>query len=60
MATLLVLDSRTYALKWVREMSPDQVREASRWSAHVRGHLLSIKVAQKAGTDVTELFMGFN
>jgi hypothetical protein len=59
-ATLLVLDSRTYALKWAREMSPDQVREASRWSAHVRGHLLSIKVAQKAGTDVTELFMGFN
>jgi hypothetical protein len=59
-ATLLVLDSRTYALKWAREMSPDQVKEASRWSAHVRGHLLSIRVAEKVGTDVTELFAGFN
>lgn len=58
-ATLLVLDSRTYALKWAGEMGPDQVKEASRWSAHVRGHLLSIRVAEKIGTDVTELFAGF-
>ena len=58
-ATLLVLDSRTYALKWAREMAPDHVKEASRWSAHVRGHLLSIRDAEKTGEDVTELFTEF-
>lgn len=58
-ATLLVFDSRTYSLKWAREMSPGQVKEASRWSAHVRGHLLPIRVAEKLGTDGTALFAGF-
>jgi len=59
-ATLLVLDSRTYAVEWAREMSPDQVKKASRWSAHVRGHLLSIRAAEKLGMDVTELFAEFS
>jgi len=58
-ATLLALDARTYAVKWAAEMAPDEVREASRWSAHVRGHLLPIRAAAKNGTDVTHLFASF-
>lgn len=59
-ATLLVLDSRTYDLEWAWEMGPDQVRKASRWSEHVRGYLLTIRAAEKLGTDVTALFASFS
>lgn len=55
-ATLLVLDSRTYALQWAREIGPNEVRSASRWSAHVNGHLLSLRAAQTLGRDVTAEF----
>ncbi|WP_300268152.1 hypothetical protein [Microbacterium sp.] len=55
-AALIVLDARTYDLKWARELSPDDVREASRWSSHVNGHLLQIRKAEKLGTDVTDKF----
>ncbi|WP_315638226.1 MULTISPECIES: hypothetical protein [Microbacterium] len=55
-ATLLVLDSRTYALQWAREIGPNEVRSASRWSAHVNGHLLSLRSAQTLGRDVTAEF----
>lgn len=55
-ATLLVLDARTYDLKWARELSPEDVRESSRWSPHVNGHLLQVRKAEKLGTDVTGLF----
>lgn len=55
-ATLLVLDSRTYNLRWVRELSPEEVRDASRWSSHVNGYLLQVRKAEALGTDVTELF----
>lgn len=58
-ATLLALDARTYAVMWAAEMAPDAVREASRWSAHVRGHLLPIRAAARIGTDVTPLFASF-
>ncbi|MFS0912346.1 hypothetical protein AB3M89_11170 [Microbacterium sp. 179-I 3D2 NHS] len=58
-ATLLVLDSRTYALKRAHEMSPDQVKQASRWSEHVRGHLLAVSALDKSGVDVTERFAAF-
>jgi hypothetical protein len=59
-ATLIVLDSRTYGLKWAREMVPDAVKEASRWSAHVRGYLLPIRAAEKLGANVTEPFAAFS
>jgi hypothetical protein len=55
-ATLIVLDARTYDLRWARELSPEDVRETSRWSAHVNGHLLLVRRAEKLGTDVTDLF----
>lgn len=55
-ATLIVLDARTYGLQWAREMSPEDVRGASRWSPHVNGHLLQVRRAEKLGTDVTALF----
>jgi len=52
-ASLLVLDSRSYALLWAREMTPEAVRNAARWSPHVNGHLLRMSVAERDGTDVT-------
>lgn len=55
-ATLLVFDSATYDLMWAREMMPDDVVAAARWSKHVNGHLLRVPVAQRIGIDVTERF----
>lgn len=55
-ATLLVFDSATYDLMWAREMTPDDVEAAARWSTHVNGYLLRVPVAQRLGTDVTERF----
>ena len=59
-ATLLILDSRTYAVKRAHEMSPEQVKQASRWSKHVRGYLLPLKAPEKVGVDVSELFVDFS
>ncbi|MCM3778387.1 DUF6998 domain-containing protein [Microbacterium hydrocarbonoxydans] len=59
-ATLLVLDSRTYAVKSAHEMDPDHVRAASRWSEHVRGHLLPVSAPAKSGVDVTDLFAAYS
>lgn len=55
-AVLIVLDARTYNLRWAKELSPEDVREASRWSPHVNGYLLQIRKAEKLGTDVTARF----
>lgn len=59
-ATLLVLDSRTYAVKSAHEMDPEQVRAASRWSEHVRGHLLPVGAPAQVGVDVTDLFADYS
>lgn len=55
-ASLLVLDARDYGLRWAREMGPDQVESAARWSSHVNGRLLRMSVAERDGKDVTNLY----
>jgi hypothetical protein len=55
-AVLIVLDARTYDLRWAREVTPESVREASRWSSHVNGYLLGLRKAEELGADVTERF----
>ncbi|WP_394550602.1 DUF6998 domain-containing protein [Agromyces sp. MMS24-JH15] len=55
-ATLIVLDARTYRLRWAREMTPEAIKSAARWSPHVNGFLLRMSIAEREGADVTERF----
>lgn len=55
-AALIVLDARTYRLRWAREMTPEAIRATARWSPHVNGYLLRMAVAERDGVDVTAAF----
>ena len=55
-ALLLLFDASTYALRWAREMTPDEVKATSRWSSHVNAHLLRVPLAERLGKDVTNEF----
>ncbi|MFC9560377.1 DUF6998 domain-containing protein [Agromyces sp. NPDC056965] len=56
-AALIVLDARTYRLKWAREMTPEAIEAAARWSPHVNGYLLRMTIAEREGTDITDMFV---
>jgi len=55
-AVFLVFDPASYDLLWARELSPDDVREFARFSAHVNAHLIRVPVVHKLGRDVTAAF----
>lgn len=55
-ASLLVVDAGSYGLLWAREMTPQQIEGAARWSSHVNGHLLRIQTAEQLGMDVTSAY----